>query len=68
MPRALVIESDHAYDLAHELAERLGMTVDEVVREALQMYALSRGFRADGSRKVSTGMSCRPPDEDQQAK
>ncbi len=47
MPQELIIESDEAYELAHRLAEELGMTVDEVVEEALRLYA-ERLYALDG--------------------
>ena len=44
MHRELIIESDKAYDLAHSLAAQLGMTVDQVVEEALVHYAKKLGL------------------------
>lgn len=40
MERELRIESDEAYDLAHELAQRLDVTPSKAVEMALRTYRL----------------------------
>jgi hypothetical protein len=45
MPKQLNIRSDEAYEIAHELAQRLNRTVTEVLETALREYR--RGQTAD---------------------
>ena len=40
MARQLNVRSDEAYDLAHQLARRLGLSVTQVVEKALHDYQI----------------------------
>ena len=40
MARQLNVRSDHAYELAHQLARRLGLSVTQVVEKALHDYKI----------------------------
>lgn len=57
MQRELIIESDKAYDLAHSLAAQLGMTVEQVVEEALAHYAKRLGLEERIEQRLNAASS-----------
>lgn len=54
MTDALIVESDEAYALAHELAERLGTSVGETVVKALRDLGDRRGRDEGAGGRSST--------------